>query len=273
MLKRILNYYLIPIALFISIQWLQASELKLTQKEANRVAQRIWQNEGSGERRQLVWWNKGEEFASCGIGHFIWYTAKEHFWFKESFPSMLRFLIANGAKPPKWLSPKSHCVWSSYEQWREAKEKQTKKMRELTNFLDKTKALQALFMLKRLKESMPKILAYANRCGQGKIVKQNYQRLLYLKNGHIDPLGAYTLIDYINFKGDGINKSERYQGKGWGLYQVLTRMDLNDPNPHHAFWVASRKVLSRLIKIAPPSRRVWRFKKGWFRRVDTYLKP
>ncbi len=252
---------------------LGASELKLSDTEANRIAQRIWLNEGSGQRRQLVWWNKGEEFASCGIGHFIWYTAERPMWFRESFPPMLRFLIAQGAKPPRWLTPRTHCIWKSYEEWKRAKEKRTKRMRELTDFLDHTKGLQARFMLQRLNQSYPKILAYAKAHGQGAIVERNYRRLLYRKDGHVDPQGAYILIDYINFKGDGIDKSERYQGKGWGLYQVLTRMDPRDPDPHHAFYVAAKKVLERLIRIAPPQRRLWRFKKGWFSRMETYLKP
>ena len=257
--------------LFFLPVFLPASDLKLTDTQAGQIARKIWQNEGNSQWRQLVWWNKGEEFASCGIGHFIWYTADKPMWFKESFPPMLRFLITHGAKPPKWLTPKTHCIWNSYEAWRRAKKQNSPKMRELTDFLDRTKGLQARFMLRRLNDSFPKILAYARRHGQGKIVEKNYRRLLYRKDGSVDPQGAYILIDYINFKGDGITDSERYQGKGWGLYQVLNRMDLRDPDPHHAFAVAARKVLVRLIRIAPPERRLWRFKKGWFSRIDTYL--
>ena len=270
------THYALPTLFFLSLAFLSplpASELKLTDAQARQIAQRIWLNEGSGQRRQLVWWNKGEEFASCGIGHFIWYTAEKPMWFRESFPPMLSFLIAHGAKAPKWLTPKTHCVWKSYDEWRAAKEKNTTKMRELTDFLDRTQGLQALFMLQRLNEAFPKILAYAREHGQGKIVERNYRRLLYRKDGSVDPWGAYILIDYINFKGDGINKSERYQGKGWGLYQVLTRMDPDDPDPYHAFATAGKRVLERLTHIAPPERRLWRFKKGWFRRMDTYLKP
>ncbi|ADV46835.1 hypothetical protein [Nitratifractor salsuginis] len=250
--------------------FLFASELKLSDAQARRIAHMIWQNEGSGQRWQLVWWNKGEEFASCGIGHFIWYTKEQRMWFKESFPPMLKFLIAHGAKAPKWLTPQTPCVWNSYERWKQAKEQNSPKMRELTVFLDRTQGLQARYMLRRLNESFPKILRYAERHGQGKIVEKNYRRLLYRKDGSVDPQGAYILIDYINFKGDGVTKSERYQGKGWGLYQVLTRMDLRDPDPHHAFAVAARKVLERLIRIAPPERKLWRFKKGWFKRLESY---
>jgi len=251
---------------------LQAGELRLSDAQARQIAHRIWLNEGSGLKLKLVWWNKGEEFASCGIGHFIWYTAEQRMGFWEAFPPMLRFLIAHGAKPPKWLSPETPCVWNSYEQWRRAKRSNSSKMRQLTEFLDRTQGLQARFMLHRLNASWPKILEYARRHGQGWIVKHNYRRLLFRKDGSVDPRGAYLLIDYINFKGDGINDGERYQGKGWGLYQVLNRMDPKDPDPYCAFAAAGKKVLERLTHIAPPERRLRRFKKGWFNRMDTYCK-
>ena len=249
-----------------------AESLRLSDAQARQIAQKIWLNEGSGLKRKLVWWNQGEEFASCGIGHFIWYTAEKPMRFWEAFPPMLRFLIAHGARPPRWLTPRTHCIWPNYAAWKRAKAKQTKRMGELTDFLERTKGLQARFMLHRLNGSYPKILAYARAHGQGKIVDGNYRRLLYRKDGTIDPQGAYILIDYINFKGDGINPSERYGGKGWGLYQVLTRMDPHAPDPHCAFAEAGKRVLERLTHIAPPERRLWRFKKGWFNRMRTYCR-
>ena len=32
------------------------------------------------------------------------------------------------------------------------------------------------------------------------------------------------LIDYVNFKGEGVLETERYRGRGWGLLQVLEGM-------------------------------------------------
>ena len=89
---------------------LRAQSLRLSDAQAEEIAHRIWLNEGSGKRSKLVWWNKGEEFASVGIGHFIWYTADKPMWFWEAFPPMLRFLIEHGARPPRWLTPRTHCV-------------------------------------------------------------------------------------------------------------------------------------------------------------------
>lgn len=249
-----------------------SSELRLSDKQANQIAHKIWLNEGSAKKSKLVWWNKGEEFASVGIGHFIWFTADQPMWFWEAFPPMLRFVTAHGAKPPKWLHPAMHCVWNSYKEWQYAKKHNSPKMRELTDFMDRTKGLQARFMLHRLNSSFPRILKYAGAKGQGNIVAKNYRRLLYKKNGRIDPKGAYILIDYINFKGDGINKGERYQGKGWGLYQVLTHMNLKDPNPYRAFAKSGKWVLDRLTRICPPERNLKRFKRGWFNRMDSYWK-
>ena len=267
MLKKTL-FIFVAIALLA----LHAKELRLTDTQANQIARKIWLNEGSGKKSKLVWWNRGEEFASVGIGHFIWFTAEQPMWFWEAFPPMLEYITARGAKPPPWLNPKLHCVWNSYEKWKYAKKHNTKKMRELTAFMNRTKGLQARFMLHRLNSSFPRILSYAKAKGQGKIVARNYKRLLYKKNGTIDAQGAYILIDYINFKGDGINKGERYQGKGWGLYQVLTRMNPKDTNPYRAFAKSGKWVLERLTHICPPKRNLKRFKKGWFNRMDSYTR-
>ncbi len=258
------------ILLTVSFGILHATPLKLTDAQANQIARKIWLNEGSGKRDKLVWWNRGEEFASVGIGHFIWFTADKPMWFWEAFPPMVQFLIDHGARPPRWLTPQTHCVWNSYAQWKRAKRQKSRKMWELTAFMNRTKGLQARFMLHRLNTSFPKILAYAKAHGQGKIVERNYKRLLYKKNGTIDPQGAYILIDYINFKGNGINPGERYQGKGWGLYQVLNRMDPHDPNPYRAFAKSGKWVLERLTHICPPKRNLKRFRRGWFNRMDTY---
>ena len=244
--------------------------IELSNKEASIIANKIWQNEGAGKKKYLVWWNKGEEFASCGIGHFIWFTKDKPMWFFHAFPDMLKYITKHGAKPPSWLTPSTPCVWNSYKQWQEAKKKNSKKMRELTEFLDKTKTLQAKYMVHRFNKASKKIINYAKDPKLRAKIEYNLNRLLYKKDGTIDPQGAYCLIDYTNFKGDGTLKSERYQGLGWGLFQVLAHMDVNNPNKYNAFANSTRYILNRLIKISPPQRRLYRFKKGWFKRVKTY---
>jgi len=246
-----------------------ATSISLNNKEASIIANKIWQNEGAGKKKYLVWWNKGEEFASCGIGHFIWFTKDKPMWFFHAFPDMLKFIIKEGAKPPKWLTPNTPCVWNSYEEWQQAKKHNTKKMQELTEFLDKTKALQAKYMVHRLNKAYSKLLNYAKTPQQRKKIEYNFKNLLF-KNGKVDMQGAYCLIDYTNFKGDGTLDSERYNGYGWGLYQVLLHMDSKDKNKYKAFADSTRYILDRLIKVSPPERRLYRFRKGWFNRVKTY---
>ncbi|HGZ71330.1 MAG TPA: hypothetical protein ENK74_07990 [Nitratifractor sp.] len=244
-------------------------QIELSKKDAAKIAHKVWLNEGAGKKSYLVWWNRGEEFASCGIGHFIWFTKDKPMWFFHAFPAMLEYITKKGAKPPKWLTPNTPCIWNSYEEWQRAKRLNSPKMVELTNFLNRTKTLQAQFMVHRLSKAYPKLLSYAKNNKERAKIEKNFQKLLY-RNGKIDPQGAYCLIDYTNFKGDGTLESERYQGYGWGLYQVLLHMDSSNRNKYRAFANSVRFILDRLIKVSPPERRLYRFRKGWFNRIKTY---
>ncbi|MGL4254471.1 MAG: hypothetical protein ACRCR2_10650, partial [Fusobacteriaceae bacterium] len=44
-----------------------------SKEELNHVGKLIYRNETGEKREFLVHWNRGEEFPSLGIGHFIWY--------------------------------------------------------------------------------------------------------------------------------------------------------------------------------------------------------
>ena len=57
-------------------------------------------------------------------------------------------------------------------------------------------------------------------------------------------MGCYALVDYVNFKGEGVLATERYAGQGWGLLQVLEGMSQETgsrggqkalPNPRKKF--------------------------------------
>jgi hypothetical protein len=87
------------------------------------------------------------------------------------------------------------------------------------------------------------------------------------------PQGVYALVDYVNFKGEGLNPAERYQGRGWGLLQVLEEMKPVKAGPGAAteFSAAARRVLGRRIQLAPRPESQWRA--GWFSRCDSYARP
>lgn len=236
-------------------------EIVLTESQAEEIGKKIWDNESGGKVSGLVCWNAGEDFASLGICHFIWYPATKRGPFEESFPQYLEFALENGAKLPRWLNPTSSCPWSTRSSFYAAMG--GRQMEELKLFLLDTIPLQVKFAIKKLNEAFPKMLALCPDSQKGKL-KANFQQLSRSTQG------LYALIDYVNFKGDGTWPTERYKGKGWGLLQVLEEME--GDNILDAFCEAAKKVIKRRVNNAPPSRHEERWLKGWLNRIDTYCK-
>jgi hypothetical protein len=71
-----------------------SQSIQLSSSEAELIGRRIWQNESGGTVAGLTAWNSGEDFASLGIGHFIWYPAGRRGPFEESFPPLLQYLAS-----------------------------------------------------------------------------------------------------------------------------------------------------------------------------------
>ncbi len=63
-----------------------AAGLAISDGQALAAGKRLWHNECAGTVEGLTSWNTGEDFASLGIGHFIWYPAGRRGPFDESFP-------------------------------------------------------------------------------------------------------------------------------------------------------------------------------------------
>ena len=124
--------------------------------------------------------------------------------------------------------------------------------------------MQIEFIANRLHASLPKILANTQ---QAKKVERNFNALL----NH--PVGLYALIDYINFKGEGINPNERYQGQGWGLLQVIENMDDQTAKIDLmlSFRNSAKEILTNRVNNAPKERNEQRWLPGWKNRIDTYL--
>ena len=68
----------------------------IDKEEMQKIGDKIWQNEGGRKYENLTCWNKGENFASLGIGHFIWYPEQEKEIYKQTFPTLLNFLRSRG---------------------------------------------------------------------------------------------------------------------------------------------------------------------------------
>ena len=238
--------------------------IDLSRAEAQRIGRKIWQNECAGTIAGLTSWNAGENFASLGIGHFIWYPKGVRGPFEESFPDLVKYAGARGAKLPALVQRnRDGCPWSSRAAFYAARE--SSEMNELRHFLADTVDLQAQFLVHRLQQALPKMLAETSAASRTNVQRQ-FDRVASTAQG------CYALVDYVNFKGEGVLDSERYHGQGWGLLQVLEGMNGSENGPAAAqeFSASARRVLSQRVKNSPPERNESRWLAGWLDRVKTY---
>ena len=240
-----------------------SSAITLSHADAQRIGKKIWQNECNGTISGLTAWNQGEDFASLGIGHFIWYPKGRRGPFEESFPKVVSFISKRGAKLPTLLLRGSDqpCPWNSRAEFSRAQH--TVEMNQLRQFLVDTIDLQAEFLIARLEGALPKMLAEAAPADRAN-VQQQFERLART------PQGCYALVDYVNFKGEGVLHTERYQGQGWGLLQVLESMHATSDAAVDEFSSAAKAILTRRVHNAPAQRHESRWLTGWIRRVNSY---
>jgi hypothetical protein len=202
----------------------------------------IWENECNHKTAGLIAWNRGEEFPSLGIGHFIWYGEKKG-PYEETFPLLIAFFQERDVSVPEWLQgacpfPDREALFASPN------------LPELQHLLQQTIELQAEFIVERFWKR-------AAELGHQKKLKQLSQ----------EPGGLFALIDYSHFKGFGTSSLERYQTQGWGLLQVLDEME---GEGLEAFIASCHKVLSRRIELSPPEKQEGKWLTGWKNRVDRY---
>lgn len=238
---------------------------ELTDDQAAWIADQIFANECNRQVSCLTSWNVGEDFPSLGIGHFIWYREGQQERFVESFPDLLAYYVARGVDLPSWLSGQAgwNSPWATRDQFNA--ELDGPRLREFRDFLLETRAIQAEFIIRRLQQSLPLISAASES-------PEQISELFYAVANANVPQGMYALIDYVNFKGEGTAVSERYQGEGWGLLQVLEHMLHSDAGQPlmDEFASAARNVLARRIANAPPDRGEERWRQGWNNRTLTY---
>lgn len=238
--------------------------VKLTDEEALRVGRKIWQNEAGGSVERLTHWNEGENFASLGIGHFIWYKKGEPGPFTESFPGLLDFYAGKGVALPAWLQGKPSCPWKDKAQF-EA-EFHSARTNELRKLLEGTVGVQARYAADRLENALPKLLD-AVPAAERPALQARFDRVAAVPNG------IYALMDYVNFKGEGVSPTERYAGQGWGLLQVLQGMR-DTPAGQAAveeFAKSADAALTRRVANSDPARNEARWLPGWRKRLKTYL--
>ncbi len=240
-----------------------AAPVHISEADARRIGKRIWQNECNGTIAGLTSWNSGEDFASLGIGHFIWYPKGMRGPFEESFPKFLEFAHERNVTVPVWLNQATFCPWSSRAEFQRAAN--SAQMRELREFLARTVDLQAQFLVARLQQSLAKMLDEAAPNDRPNVERQ-FARVAST------PHGCYGLVDYVNFKGEGVLQTERYRGEGWGLLQVLEEMHGTGAGAGatNEFANSAAAILRRRVQNSPPERHEARWLPGWLNRVRTY---
>ena len=237
----------------------------ISRSELNAIGEKIFKNEAAGKKENLVYWNEGENFPSLGIGHFIWYKQGEPGIFEESFPQLVEFLKSKNVKLPKIMAENKYSPWKDRQELINLKTKKIPDtdIEELTNFLYENKDLQIMFIFKRLESSLEKMLAVSND-------RENVRKQFYRVAS--SPNGLYPLIDYVNFKGEGTNPKERYNGQGWGLLQVLENMKGTETGKSALteFSNSAKFVLQRRVNNSDPSKKERKWLQGWLNRCNTY---
>lgn len=237
----------------------------LSAAERQKIGRKIWQNECAGTVAGLTTWNEGEEFPSLGIGHFIWYPAGFDGPYEESWPRFVPFARQRGYRLPN-VARRRHAPWPNRATFQAAFHQPD--MIALRRWLADHVAVQTDFIIARSQAALPRMLAVAPN-GARERIRRNYQKVAS------SPNGMYALIDYVNFKGEGIKPSERYRGEGWGLLQVLENMrDVSAGQPAAVeFSATAKRMLDRRLANAPPDRGESRWRTGWHRRCETYAVP
>jgi len=246
----------------------RVNPVNVNTSELYAIGDKIFQNETGGRIDQLVHWNKRENFAAMGIGHFTWYPAGRRARYGNTFPGLLDYLQKNGVKLPHWVQRARFegAPWRSREQLMRAKN--TPEVRQFSQLLYNTRHLQAKYIMDRAMRAMPRL------------VKKTPQHLRRHVAGNLNAVansrgGRYVLIDYVNFKGEGLNRHGGYKGKNWGLLQVLEEMRPANVGPQalNEFANAAMRVLERRVRNSNPRRNERKWLAGWRNRTNTYRNP
>ena len=245
--------------------------LSLAPGQLDWIGQQIFRNECAERRACLVHWNEGEAFPSLGIGHFIWYPKGVDGRFVESFPSLIRYMRDRGVALPGWLSALApfDAPWEDRRSFLAVAD--SEQVRDLRAFLLETRGVQAEFIFRRARSALDRVVAAAAEQHRPAITR-------HLEALSQTPGGIYALVDYVNFKGEGLSPTEQYRGKGWGLLQVLLEMSSHpggnpDASVLEQFRTAATEVLTRRADNARDPIEKERWLPGWLRRVDSYREP
>jgi hypothetical protein len=260
-----------------------------------KISLAIFQNETNCRKENLISWNEGEPFPSLGIGHAIWFPGGIDPGYQEGFPDLVSYIKKKLKRNstialPAVLSPTplGPAPWNTRAEFLISDKTELRNFLALPEIID----LQTEFMLERMKQSLERILKSSRKNKQSYLqLRQQMRRLIQSQDGLL------SLIDYVNFKGEGLKATEvsPLGQHPWGLKTVLERMSKTEPTTpvcdkndlrhfnedkcaNYAFAQAALWALTRMTETWGPegseSRKVrekW-LQGGWSRRIrETYM--
>ncbi len=248
-------------------EWLQGRPrpFPIEEEEIWEIGEKIWYNECRNRTDQLTFWHHLEPFPSFGIGHFIWPPEGYEGTFSGGrFHHLIDYLVRQRIEVPDWMQAKS-VPWTTREEFCAAYD--TAQMHELRDLLVKTAPLQAKYMVERLNTAFYEIILAASPDERQSLTNRLFSV------GRTDK-GPYVLVDYLNFKHEGTDPQETYNGQGWGLLQVLREMKQHETHlrPEQEFAEAAKRLLMQRIANSPIQEIEESWFPGWVNRLGTYYK-
>lgn len=249
------------------------------------VARNLLFNETSCAAQYLVEWDKNEDFPSLGLPHAIWFPAGGEKVVDESFPELWQFLrlkakaSAYAPKIPAWLDKDDigAAPWTSADDFKQ-KMKADSDLQQLANFLRSPTVLewQAEFSVNRGLQSAYKVLAASAL--ENPSLQPSATLCQNLKNLLATDQGTLAIVDYVNFKGEGLDPAEvrGSQNYRWGLKQVVEKMNQYPGLANEKFAKSAYQALYDLAYAfedtkARDLRLMW-LKGGWGTRIQrTYV--
>ncbi|MBU4485613.1 MAG: hypothetical protein KKD38_01670 [Candidatus Delongbacteria bacterium] len=224
----------------------------ITADEFRLIGIKLFSNECASKKEYLVWWSPKEEFPALGIGHFIWLPAGKKFPFVEQFPELIAFYLKKREPVPEFILRHKFtgCAWKNREELDSDPQKPA-----FIEWLYSTMNVQAVFIIFKAMDSINEILDF------------NPQAKNALNALSLTPEGRFAVVDYLNFKGTGLDKEEQIKDEGWGLLQVLEGMKKHDLEN---FIISASETLTRRVNNYTDERNDLSFLKGWLKRLESY---
>ena len=244
-----------PSPFFIAPEAQEAITSRYYQEYRDHIEQAKEQAQQAGVAYQepslLRWDPRG--FLYLGASEAIWYPAipAGEKKFLEDWPTLRSELQKRGFSIPTLaLGPSP---WRSGEELEAdlanltkedsqiinpAERTRKRELEELLTFLKREDVIKVEYTLlidrlERALDPQSETYLFANLPpGKGAIMEKNFRELASLQDSLGHPLGLYALVDYCNFKGEGIAAAEHYNTQAWGLSELLFEMeDLRSNRP------------------------------------------